>query len=84
MTDMSVEPRSWMVYDPLLKTPHPVHEYPAGTWGPPEFDRLLQKNRHTGFIYEARRWSITPDRLNASSIPFFDTAAPTRCRRQRL
>jgi glucose-6-phosphate 1-dehydrogenase len=24
--------RSWMVYDPVLKTPHPVHEYPAGTW----------------------------------------------------
>jgi glucose-6-phosphate 1-dehydrogenase len=49
MTDMSVEPRSWMVYDPLLKTPHLVHEYPAGTWGPPEFDRLLQKNRHHWF-----------------------------------
>ena len=41
--------RSWMVYDPVLKTPPPVHEYPAGTWGPPEFDRLLQKNGHHWF-----------------------------------
>jgi hypothetical protein len=73
-----------MVYDPVLKTPHPVHEYPAGTWDRPNSTAFYKKTAITGFIYEARRWSITPDGLNASSIPFFDTAAPTRCRRQRL
>jgi glucose-6-phosphate 1-dehydrogenase len=34
--------RSWQLYDPLLKMPREVHGYPAGTWGPPEFDRLLR------------------------------------------
>jgi glucose-6-phosphate 1-dehydrogenase len=41
--------RSWMLYDWLLKEPPPVHEYPAGTWGPPEFDRLLERNGHHWF-----------------------------------
>src|SRR6266566_3188376 len=41
--------RSWMLYDSLLKTPPSVHEYPAGTWGPPEFDRLLEKSGHRWF-----------------------------------
>ena len=26
--------------EPILKTPAPVHAYEAGTWGPPEADRL--------------------------------------------
>jgi glucose-6-phosphate 1-dehydrogenase len=33
---------SWRIYEPLLKAQIPVHSYPAGTWGPPEFDRLLK------------------------------------------
>src|SRR5262249_44506783 len=36
--------RSWRLYDPVLKNPPPLHEYPAGTWGPPEFDRLLEES----------------------------------------
>jgi phosphoglycerate kinase len=37
------------IYDGLLKTPPRVHEYPAGTWGPAEFDRLLEKSGHHWF-----------------------------------
>lgn len=25
---------SWRIYDPLIKTPPPIHPYKAGTWGP--------------------------------------------------
>jgi glucose-6-phosphate 1-dehydrogenase len=32
---------SWKLYTPLLESHHPVHSYRAGTWGPPEADRLL-------------------------------------------
>jgi len=32
---------SWRLYDGLLKHRPPVRPYPAGTWGPPEADRLL-------------------------------------------
>ena len=31
---------SWRVYEPLLRDPSPVRDYPAGTWGPPEADAL--------------------------------------------
>jgi len=41
--------RSWMLYDPILEARPPSHEYAAGTWGPPEFDRLLTKNGHRWF-----------------------------------
>jgi glucose-6-phosphate 1-dehydrogenase len=34
--------RSWEIYDPILKSPPDVHLYTPGSWGPPEFDRLLQ------------------------------------------
>jgi len=40
---------SWRLYDPLLKTKLPVHPYPAGTWGPPEFDRLIERDGHHWF-----------------------------------
>jgi glucose-6-phosphate 1-dehydrogenase len=39
---------SWMLYDPILKAPPPVHIYQPGTSGPPEFDRLLEA--------DGRRW----------------------------
>ena len=32
--------QSWRVYAPLVENPPPVHDYPAGTWGPPEADGL--------------------------------------------
>jgi hypothetical protein len=83
MTDMSVEPRSWMVYDPLLKTPPCMNIRPE-PGDRPNSTASYKKTAIAGFIYEAGRWSITPGRLNASSIPFFDIAAPRRCRRQRL
>jgi glucose-6-phosphate 1-dehydrogenase len=30
----------WRVVDPILGNATPVHEYPPGTWGPPQADRL--------------------------------------------
>jgi glucose-6-phosphate 1-dehydrogenase len=41
--------RSWEIYDPILKTPPPVHLYTPGSWGPPEFDGLL-KPGHRWFV----------------------------------
>jgi glucose-6-phosphate 1-dehydrogenase len=32
---------AWKLYAPILEGNWPVHPYPAGTWGPPEADRLL-------------------------------------------
>jgi len=32
---------SWALYTPLLERKLEVHPYPAGTWGPPEAERLL-------------------------------------------
>jgi glucose-6-phosphate 1-dehydrogenase len=26
---------AWQIYDQLIKVKHPIHSYPAGTWGPP-------------------------------------------------
>jgi glucose-6-phosphate 1-dehydrogenase len=34
--------RSWEIYDPVLKNPPAVHPYAPGSWGPPEFNRLLK------------------------------------------
>jgi glucose-6-phosphate 1-dehydrogenase len=31
---------SWRLYEPLLREPPPVHAYSAGSWGPPEADRM--------------------------------------------
>jgi glucose-6-phosphate 1-dehydrogenase len=40
---------AWAWLDPLLKTweadPRPPYPYPAGTWGPPEADALLERDR---------------------------------------
>jgi glucose-6-phosphate 1-dehydrogenase len=32
---------TWRIMQPLLDTPPPVHDYPQGSWGPPEADQLL-------------------------------------------
>jgi glucose-6-phosphate 1-dehydrogenase len=32
--------QSWKLFTPVVSTPMPIHDYPAGTWGPPEADRL--------------------------------------------
>lgn len=32
---------SWRIMQPLVAYPPPVHQYPAGTWGPPQADALL-------------------------------------------
>jgi glucose-6-phosphate 1-dehydrogenase len=31
---------AWEIVEPILKTPTPVHEYAAGSWGPAEADKL--------------------------------------------
>ena len=41
---------SWRLYDSLLREPPPVHDYPAGTWGPPEADELA--------IPESELWQV--------------------------
>jgi glucose-6-phosphate 1-dehydrogenase len=33
---------SWSLYEPILQSPPPVYVYQPGTWGPQEFDRLLE------------------------------------------
>jgi glucose-6-phosphate 1-dehydrogenase len=32
---------SWRLFTPIVAADHPVHEYPAGSWGPDEARRLL-------------------------------------------
>jgi glucose-6-phosphate 1-dehydrogenase len=32
--------QSWRLYTPVVAAPQPIHDYPAGTWGPPEADDL--------------------------------------------
>lgn len=34
---------SWRLYSSLLRNPPPLHFYPAGTWGPPAAEALLQQ-----------------------------------------
>ena len=31
----------WRIVDPVLGAATPLHEYPPGSWGPPEADRLI-------------------------------------------
>jgi glucose-6-phosphate 1-dehydrogenase len=31
----------WRIVDPVLGNTTPLHEYPVGSWGPPEADRLI-------------------------------------------
>ena len=35
---------AWRLFTPLLANGIPVHDYAAGSWGPPEADALLQKH----------------------------------------
>jgi glucose-6-phosphate 1-dehydrogenase len=35
---------SWKIYEPLLKTEMPVHQYAPGTWGPAQFEAVLKPN----------------------------------------
>jgi glucose-6-phosphate 1-dehydrogenase len=32
---------AWALYTPLLEADIPVHDYPAGSWGPEEADQLV-------------------------------------------
>jgi glucose-6-phosphate 1-dehydrogenase len=32
---------AWAIVDPVLRTVDPLYEYEAGTWGPPQADRLV-------------------------------------------
>jgi glucose-6-phosphate 1-dehydrogenase len=41
---------AWALYDPLLRGRPPTHSYAAGTWGPPEAEKLL----------EGREWDVSP------------------------
>jgi len=41
--------RSWQIVAPVLENPGPVHEYPAGTWGPEPAEQLIVPRRwHLG------------------------------------
>lgn len=42
---------AWRIYDPVLTVRPPVHSYEAGTWGPAEADRLLER--------EGAGWRLT-------------------------
>jgi glucose-6-phosphate 1-dehydrogenase len=33
---------AWAVVDPVIHGPSPLHEYEAGTWGPPQADELVK------------------------------------------
>lgn len=35
---------AWRILDPLLKSLPPVHKYKAGTWGPPEAEKLVEQD----------------------------------------
>lgn len=35
--------QSWRLCTPILEAGLPVHPYPAGTWGPPEAERLVRR-----------------------------------------
>jgi glucose-6-phosphate 1-dehydrogenase len=37
---------SWKLYTPLLEKNLPVYQYPAGTWGPPQAERLIKREGH--------------------------------------
>jgi glucose-6-phosphate 1-dehydrogenase len=34
--------RAWALVEPVLNDPPPVTYYPAGSWGPPEADALIE------------------------------------------
>jgi glucose-6-phosphate 1-dehydrogenase len=45
----------WRILDPLVTYPPPLRRYPAGTWGPPEADKLV-----SGFPPWQRPWLHEP------------------------
>lgn len=42
---------AWRLYAPLLEETRPVHFYAAGTWGPPEVERLLPNGNNPVPLY---------------------------------
>jgi glucose-6-phosphate 1-dehydrogenase len=42
--------RAWEILDPLIRhwesTADDLYQYPAGTWGPPEADELIERDGH--------------------------------------
>ena len=36
---------SWRLYTPIIEQKPPVYPYPAGTWGPPEANRLFEEKK---------------------------------------
>ena len=43
---------AWQLFAPVLDADVPVHGYQAGSWGPPEADRLLER--------DDERWAVFP------------------------
>ncbi|MFQ5801120.1 MAG: glucose-6-phosphate dehydrogenase, partial [Candidatus Hydrothermarchaeales archaeon] len=41
---------AWRLYSPLLEKEIPVHQYPAGSWGPSESDQLPLKHGNRGWL----------------------------------
>ncbi|HEY8338312.1 MAG TPA: hypothetical protein VIK95_00500, partial [Egibacteraceae bacterium] len=37
--------RTWELVADVLENPPPLHEYPQGSWGPPEADELVAPHR---------------------------------------
>jgi glucose-6-phosphate 1-dehydrogenase len=35
---------AWTIVEPALRTPSPVHEYEAGSWGPAESNALIEND----------------------------------------
>ena len=35
---------AWVIVEPALRAPAPVHEYEPGSWGPPEADALIERD----------------------------------------
>jgi glucose-6-phosphate 1-dehydrogenase len=42
---------SWRLYTPVLESPHQIHPYAAGTWGPVASDKLLTEGGHQWFSF---------------------------------
>jgi len=37
---------SWKLYAPIIEQKLPIHTYPAGSWGPPEAEKLIMREGH--------------------------------------
>ena len=49
----------WRIVEPVLRNATPLHEYPVGSWGPAEADRLIARDGG---------W-INPEALDPSEPP---------------